>query len=509
MDDGRTPGAAADDGRVRRAVLEVRLGPSVRCPGGQPPGRHAVAALRDIRDGRARALPRPGRGRGRARLDLRRSRSASRSSTSASTTSSTSRPGSRSRRASGAARRRLDAARPAAVAARRRRSRRGRGHERPRRSAGARSTAGRRARRADHDEADDEHGLRVHAPQPARRSAASCSPSLAALYFLLPQLAGLAGHLAPDRGRQPVLDGARAACSRVGMFGGYVTHVPRRLRAAPGGQRIGWRASYQITMAGLAASRLFAAGGAGGLVLHGLGAAALRACASARRRRQDDRLPDPHLPALRGRADRLRPRAAARDLPGRGAVRPDRRAGDLRAGRDRARAVDRARAARPRSAASSGFAAASGRFGRLLQRLANLPAAASAGHPRRARARARRATPRCSARSSFWAFQIARAVGGVPARSASAPPLAVLIQAFFVGMLGNLLPMPGGVGGVEGGMIGALRRLRRRRRPRRRGRARVPRLHVLAAADPGRDRLLPAAQDGRALARSGTLYKVK
>jgi uncharacterized protein (TIRG00374 family) len=36
------------------------------------------------------------------------------------------------------------------------------------------------------------------------------------------------------------------------------------------------------------------------------------------------------------------------------------------------------------------------------------------------------------------------------------PPPAVLIQAFFVGMLGNLLPMPGGVGGVEGGMIGAL-----------------------------------------------------
>jgi len=37
-----------------------------------------------------------------------------------------------------------------------------------------------------------------------------------------------------------------------------------------------------------------------------------------------------------------------------------------------------------------------------------------------------------------------------------APTWAVLIQAFFCGMLGNLLPMPGGVGGVEGGMIGAL-----------------------------------------------------
>ncbi len=55
----------------------------------------------------------------------------------------------------------------------------------------------------------------------------------------------------------------------------------------------------------------------------------------------------------------------------------------------------------------------------------------------------------------FWACQVGvlwaafHAFGG-------APPLAVLTQAFFVGMFGNLLPMPGGVGGVEGGMIAAL-----------------------------------------------------
>jgi uncharacterized protein (TIRG00374 family) len=33
--------------------------------------------------------------------------------------------------------------------------------------------------------------------------------------------------------------------------------------------------------------------------------------------------------------------------------------------------------------------------------------------------------------------------------------VAVLVVGFFVGMLGNLLPLPGGVGGVDGGMIGA------------------------------------------------------
>jgi putative heme transporter len=35
------------------------------------------------------------------------------------------------------------------------------------------------------------------------------------------------------------------------------------------------------------------------------------------------------------------------------------------------------------------------------------------------------------------------------------PPVAVIVMAYFVGMLGNLLPLPGGVGGVEGGMIAA------------------------------------------------------
>ena len=38
-----------------------------------------------------------------------------------------------------------------------------------------------------------------------------------------------------------------------------------------------------------------------------------------------------------------------------------------------------------------------------------------------------------------------------------APPWAVIVMAYFVGMLGNLLPLPGGVGGVDGGMIGASR----------------------------------------------------
>ncbi|MGO8904790.1 MAG: lysylphosphatidylglycerol synthase transmembrane domain-containing protein [Solirubrobacteraceae bacterium] len=35
------------------------------------------------------------------------------------------------------------------------------------------------------------------------------------------------------------------------------------------------------------------------------------------------------------------------------------------------------------------------------------------------------------------------------------PPAAVLVMGYYVGTLGNMLPIPGGIGGVEGGMIGA------------------------------------------------------
>ena len=61
--------------------------------------------------------------------------------------------------------------------------------------------------------------------------------------------------------------------------------------------RIDLAASYQITMAGLAATRLFAAGGAGGIALT---AWALRRAGMDRRtgRRQDAGLPDPDLRRL-------------------------------------------------------------------------------------------------------------------------------------------------------------------------------------------------------------------
>ena len=82
-----------------------------------------------------------------------------------------------------------------------------------------------------------------------------------------------------------------------------------------------------------------------------------------------------------------------------------------------------------------------------------IPAATSAGlHDAIAHIRSK--NPALLGAVLFWAFQIAVLWAAFHAFG-TPPPLAVLIQAFFVGMLGNLLPIPGGVGGVEGGMIGA------------------------------------------------------
>ena len=36
------------------------------------------------------------------------------------------------------------------------------------------------------------------------------------------------------------------------------------------------------------------------------------------------------------------------------------------------------------------------------------------------------------------------------------PPIGVLLVAYLVGQLGSLIPLPGGIGGVDGGLIGTL-----------------------------------------------------
>ena len=298
-------------------------------------------------------------------------------------------------------------------------------------------------------EEDDDHGLEIN-----RRSVLSLAAflvlAIAALYFLLPQLAGL-----EDTWRR-IEDGSPywmivALLFGVGMFGGYVAMF-RGIFLRAGSNRIDWRASYQITMAGLAASRIFAAGGAGGLVLT---AWALRRSGMRKRLVADKTLTFliltymPYMAALIVCGLGLRLGIFPGEAPFGLTVVPAIIAVILTA-----IGVSTVLVPPDLQSRVEGFARGHGRLGTWAQRLANLPAAASAGM-RDALQHLRHPDPALAGAVFFWAFQVAVLWAAFHAFG-DAPPLAVLTQAFFVGMFGNLLPMPGGVGGVEGGMIAAL-----------------------------------------------------
>ena len=55
----------------------------------------------------------------------------------------------------------------------------------------------------------------------------------------------------------------------------------------------------------------------------------------------------------------------------------------------------------------------------------------------------------------WWGFDIAVLWACLHAFG-NAPPVGVIVASYFIGMTANLLPLPGGVGGVDGGMIGSL-----------------------------------------------------
>ncbi len=92
-------------------------------------------------------------------------------------------------------------------------------------------------------------------------------------------------------------------------------------------------------------------------------------------------------------------------------------------------------------------------LGRVALRLAAAPATAATG-VRTAVALVRTRDPYLLGAIAWWAFDIAVLWACFHAFGA-APPVAVIVMAYFVGMVGNTLPLPGGIGGVDGGMIGA------------------------------------------------------
>jgi uncharacterized protein (TIRG00374 family) len=95
----------------------------------------------------------------------------------------------------------------------------------------------------------------------------------------------------------------------------------------------------------------------------------------------------------------------------------------------------------------------SGRIGRWAARLATAPAAIGSG-VRTAEGLIKERRVGLIGALLYWGFDIAvldlsfRAFG-------HAVPVAVVVMGYFLGTLGSLLPLAGGVGGVEGGMFGA------------------------------------------------------
>ncbi|HYV16084.1 MAG TPA: lysylphosphatidylglycerol synthase transmembrane domain-containing protein [Conexibacter sp.] len=274
--------------------------------------------------------------------------------------------------------------------------------------------------------------------------------SIAFLYFVLPEISGVTETL--DR----VRDGDRAwlaaalgfqvlaTVSYVMIFHGI--HVPP-------GSPLTHRDSYLITMASLAATRLFAAAGAGGVALT---AWALRRSCMERREVATRMIAflvllyGTYMLAMIVCGIGLREGVFSGRAPFGLTIVPAILAGgvilvmlplSLVPDDIERRVIGRIAPRNPRVA-------------RWLRRIASGPASLRDG-VRFALIKTMHPDLAMLGVVTWWAFNIAILWACFHAFG-EPPPLAVLVQAFFVGMLGNLLPIPGGIGGVDGGMIGAL-----------------------------------------------------
>jgi uncharacterized protein (TIRG00374 family) len=270
-----------------------------------------------------------------------------------------------------------------------------------------------------------------------------------AVYFLFPQIAGF------EDGLQKLGDGDRvwlgiAFAFGIVMFASYVA----LFRGIVGERvKLTWGESYEVTMAGLAATRLFSAGGAGGIVLTYW---ALRKACMPRRETAARMvaflvlLYSVYMVTLVVNGILLRAGVFSGPAPAGLTIVPAAFAGGV--------IVIFLLVALVPGDLERRFSGASQeqRWGRIARRLATVPSTASVGI-RDALAFVRepsRGGIAIAGAIGFWAAQIGILWAAFHAFGAHVP-LAVIVQGFFVGMIANLLPLPGGVGGVDAGMIGA------------------------------------------------------
>jgi uncharacterized membrane protein YbhN (UPF0104 family) len=279
---------------------------------------------------------------------------------------------------------------------------------------------------------------------------------IVAIYVLFPKIVGLDNELARihDANWYWVMI---AVAFNVAAFGAYVA----LFRGVLGGntapsvrRRLDVNASYQITMAGLAATRIFSAAGAGGIVLTYW---ALRKAGMPRRRSACRMVAflvltySVYAIALIVFGVLLRTGVLPGEAPVAGTIVPAALAGG-------ALAIGGLVALIPDDLERrlSGIKGR-GRVARWVAKLAPVPTTAASGirtaiayvrHPRRGALAVGGAV-------GFWAANIGVLWASFEAFGGDVP-FGVLVQGFFVGMAANLIPSPaGGVGSVDAGMIGA------------------------------------------------------
>ncbi len=272
--------------------------------------------------------------------------------------------------------------------------------------------------------------------------------ALVGLYFLIPKLAGLHQTWGRLKHGDPLLLAVGGALEFLSIAGYIVLFRTVFSRGVP---RLNWRVTIEIPLAGIAAIRLFAAAGAGGvaLMVWALRRAGMEPRVIACRVAANYALQySVYLAALVVGGIGLWTGA----FPGGGPETLTLLPAVLSAA---ALALGAAMARVPgdfeRRLAS--MARRSGPAGRMAARLATLPATLGAG-VRTALGLVRERRLGLLGAVAYWAFDIA--VLGVSFHAFGTDvPVAVVVMGYFLGTLGSLLPLPGGIGGVEGGMIGA------------------------------------------------------
>ena len=271
--------------------------------------------------------------------------------------------------------------------------------------------------------------------------------ALAFLYFVLPRLAGL--HETWNRINQgdPWWLGIALVFECLSFYG-YIWLF--RTVFVRGDSPINWSASYEISMAGVAATRLFAAAGAGGIALT---AWALR------RSGMEARIVACRMVAFLGLLYFVYMGALV--VFGLG-LRTGILHGPAPFGFTVVPAVFGGVALfigalvclLPSDVERrlENWAQGGGRFARAMAKAVTVPASAASGL-RTALAIIRDREIGVLGAVMWWGFDIATLWACFHAFG-EAPPWAVIVISYYVGMLANTLPLPGGIGGVDGGMIG-------------------------------------------------------